>query len=34
MERLYALIFFLVALALLLVRLVEWLSRRVVRVPA
>ncbi len=34
MERLYALIFFLVALALVLVRIVEWLSRRLVRAPA
>ncbi|MGH2455056.1 MAG: ABC transporter permease [Candidatus Limnocylindria bacterium] len=33
MERLYALIFFLVALALVLVRLVEMLSRRIVRAP-
>jgi NitT/TauT family transport system permease protein len=34
MERLYALIFFLVALALILVRGVDWLSRRIVRAPA
>jgi NitT/TauT family transport system permease protein len=33
MERLYALIFFLVALALVLVRLVDWSSRRLVRAP-
>ena len=33
MERLYALIFFLVALALILVRGVDWLSRRIVRAP-
>lgn len=33
MERLYALIFFLIALALLLVKLVDMLSRRIVRAP-